>query len=121
MLARFTNRVLSGTILRGFEPCPLLELFRLLKVPRIAPLRFSRSGVFRGRSNGRRGIRTPFQSTRSSIRLVSFRLGPRWSSFTGSDWSLLPAAVVLLYVWLQTRPSQSDKLFERREMKIYKN
>ena len=46
MLARFTNRVLSSTILRGFEPCPLLELFRLLKVPRIAPMRFFQTGGF---------------------------------------------------------------------------
>ena len=84
MLDRFTIRVLSGTILRGFEPRPLIELFRLLKIPRIAPPRFSRSGVYRDRSNGRRGIRTPLHSTRSSVRLVSFRLGPRWSSFTGS-------------------------------------
>ena len=46
MLARFTNRVLSGTIFGGFEPRPSIELFRLLKVPRIAPMRFFLIGGF---------------------------------------------------------------------------
>ena len=102
-----------SSMLSFYEPCakwhnprgirtPSLD--RIVPAPEGTPNRsraiFPDQGFPRDRSNGRRGIRTPSQSTRSSIRLVSFRLGPRWSSFAGSDWSFLPASVVLLYVWL---------------------
>ena len=62
------------------------SLDRVVPVPEGTPnrsSRSSRSGVGFSRplqwSSG--GIRTPFHSTRSSVRLVAFRLGPCWSSF----------------------------------------
>ena len=100
MLARFTNRVLSSTILGGFEPRPLIELFQLLMMPRIAPLRYSRSGVSSRSLQRSSGDSHPvpihslldppriIPSGSSSVLLYRLRL-------------VLPlVAIDLLYVWL---------------------
>ena len=98
MLARFTNRVLSGTILGGFEPRPLIE-FRLLKMPRIAPPRFFQIGGFATDPTVVGGFAprsNPLAPWSASYRSVWVLVGPPLLA----RLVLPPVAIVLLYVCL---------------------